>query len=188
MTRGGYIIRRILLLIPTLLAIYTLTFLLIHATPGGPFSQGEKPVPKIVLRRLNEAYGLDKPLWRQYVNYLWNVLHGDFGPSYTSRSRTVADIVGSTFPISLKLGLVAMALAVTAGVTLGTIGAIRHNSWLDYLTGFVAIVGVSTKKLPVTTSARMTPETVITGNSELRRACRAMTVEGRSPFARAVRT
>jgi oligopeptide transport system permease protein len=144
MSRGEYAIRRTLMLIPTLIAIYTLTFLLIHATPGGPWSQGEKPVPPIVLKRLNAAYGLDKPLWRQYVDYLWNVLHGDFGPSFTQRSRTVTDIIGSTFPVSLKLGLIAMTLAVAVGLTLGVIGAIRHNTAIDYVTGFVAIAGIST--------------------------------------------
>jgi oligopeptide transport system permease protein len=144
MQRRAFVIRRILLLFPTLLAIYTLTFLLIHATPGGPWSQGEKPVPQVVLDNLNKAYGLDKPLWRQYVDYLWNVLHGDFGPSFTSRSRTVADILGSTFPVSIQLGLVAMAIAVVFGVSLGLIGAVRHNTWVDYLSGFLAIFGIST--------------------------------------------
>ena len=144
MGRGAYVIRRVLLLIPTLLAIYTLTFFLIHATPGGPWSQGEKPVPPLVLKRLNEAYGLDRPLWRQYVDYLWNVLHGDFGPSFAQRSRTVDDIIGSTFPISLQLGLVAMALALILGITLGTIGALNHNRTSDYVTGFIAIIGIST--------------------------------------------
>jgi ABC-type dipeptide/oligopeptide/nickel transport system permease component len=144
MGRGAYILRRLLLLIPTLLAIYTLTFMLIHATPGGPWSQGEKPVPPIVLKRLNEAYGLDKPLWQQYVDYLWNLLQGDFGPSFTQRSRSVGDIIGSTFPVSIKLGIVAMVIALVIGLTLGTLGALRHNSLVDYLTSFVAIVGVST--------------------------------------------
>jgi oligopeptide transport system permease protein len=144
MSRGEYALRRLLMLVPTLIAIYTLTFLLIHATPGGPWSQGEKPVPPIVLKRLNAAYGLDKPLWRQYVDYLWNVLHGDFGPSFTQRSRTVSDIIGSTFPVSLKLGLIAMAIAILVGLTLGTFGAIRHNSAIDYVTGIVAIAGIST--------------------------------------------
>ncbi len=144
MGRGEYIVRRLLLLVPTLLAIYTLTFLLIHATPGGPWSQGEKPVPPIVLKRLNEAYGLDQPLWRQYIDYLWNVLHGDFGPSFTQRSRTVTDIIGTTFPVSLKLGLVAMAIALVTGITLGTIGAIKHNTSIDYISGFIAIAGIST--------------------------------------------
>ena len=75
-----------------------MTFVLIHATPGGPWSQGDKPVPPVVLKRLNEAYGLDKPLWQQYIDYLWNVLHGDFGPSFSSRSRSVTDIIRDTFP------------------------------------------------------------------------------------------
>jgi ABC-type dipeptide/oligopeptide/nickel transport system permease component len=144
MGRGEYIVRRLLLLIPTLIAIYTLTFILIHATPGGPWSQGEKPVPPIVLKRLNAAYGLDQPLWRQYIDYLWNVLHGDFGPSFTQRSRTVSDIIGTTFPVSFKLGLVSMVVALASGITLGTIGAIKHNTSIDYITGFVAIAGIST--------------------------------------------
>lgn len=132
------------MLFPTLLAIYTLTFLLIHATPGSPWSQGEKPVPPRVLERLNAAYGLDKPLWRQYIDYLWNVLHGDFGPSFSQRSRTVSDIICATFPVSLQLGLVAMVIALIAGISLGTIGALRHNQSLDYITGFIAIAGIST--------------------------------------------
>jgi oligopeptide transport system permease protein len=144
MQRRAYVIRRILLLFPTLLAIYTLTFLLIHSTPGGPWSQGEKPVPPLVLEQLNKAYGLDQPLWRQYVNYLGNVLQGDFGPSFTQRSRTVSDILGDTFPVSIKLGLVAMAIAILAGVTLGVIGAVKHNGMADYVSSFTAIVGIST--------------------------------------------
>ena len=144
MHRGAYAIRRILLLIPTLLAIYTLTFFLVHATPGGPWSQGDKPVPQLVLDRLNAAYGLDKPLWEQYTTYLWNVLQGDFGPSFSSRSRTVSDIIGQTFPVSLQLGLVSMVIAVLVGVTLGTVGAIRHNTVIDYISSFLAIVGIST--------------------------------------------
>jgi oligopeptide transport system permease protein len=144
MGQGRYIIRRVLLLIPTMLVIYTLTFFLIHATPGGPWSQGDKPVPARVLERLNEAYGLNKPLWRQYADYLWNAMQGDFGPSFAQRNRSVTEIIQGTFPVSLKLGLVAMAIALVVGITLGTIGALKHNSWLDYLTGFTAIVGIST--------------------------------------------
>jgi len=144
MNRWAYAIRRILLLIPTLLVIYTLTFFLIHATPGGPWSQGDKPVPPIVLKRLNAAYGLDKPLWRQYVDYLWNVLHGDFGPSFSSRSRTVTDIISDSFPVSIQLGIIAMVIALLVGLPLGVIGAVKHNSLLDYLSGFLAIGGIST--------------------------------------------
>jgi oligopeptide transport system permease protein len=144
MNRWAYILRRIFLLIPTLLAIYTLTFLLIHATPGGPWSQGDKPVPPIIKKRLNAAYGLDDPLWKQYINYLWNILHGDFGPSFQSRSQSVTDIIRETFPVSVKLGLIAMTLALMIGIPLGVIGAVKHNTILDYLSGFAAIGGIST--------------------------------------------
>ena len=144
MNCSAYIIRRVLLLIPTMLAIYTLTFLLIHSTPGGPWSQGDKPVHPRVLERLNQAYGLDDPLWQQYVTYLGNALQGDFGPSFAQRSRTVTDIIAQTFPVSIALGLIAMAIALAIGITLGTIGALRHNGWIDYLTSFVAIIGIST--------------------------------------------
>jgi len=126
------------------LAIYTLTFLLIHSTPGGPWSQGDKPVPARLLKRLNEAYGLSDPLWKQYTNYLVDALHGDFGPSFAQRNRSVTDIIADTFPVSIKLGLVAMAVALVVGISLGTLGAIRHNGVIDYISSFTAIIGIST--------------------------------------------
>ena len=144
MSRSAYVIRRILLIFPTMLAIYTVTFFLIHATPGGPWSNQDKPMPKAVLDRLNEAYGLNDPLWKQYLSYLQNVLQGDFGPSFASRSRTVSDIIADTFPVSIQLGLVAMVIALVAGITLGTLGAVKHNSAVDYISSFLAIVGIST--------------------------------------------
>ena len=137
-SRGAYIIRRVLLLIPTLLAIYTLTFFLVHATPGNPWGQGDKPVPPLVLERLNEAYGLNDPLWKQYTSYLTNVLQGDFGPSLTQRSRTVSDIIGDTFPVSLKLGLVSMAIALTA---LAGTGVRVGRELLEHLVAIVVQLG-----------------------------------------------
>jgi oligopeptide transport system permease protein len=137
-------IRRILLIFPTMLAIYTITFFLIHATPGSPWSNQDRPMPKAVTDRLNEAYGLNDPLWKQYFDYLKNVLQGDFGPSFTSRSRTVTDIISDTLPVSIQLGVVAMVLAVIIGLTLGTLGAVKHNSWIDYVSSFLAIIGIST--------------------------------------------
>ncbi|MGA7671670.1 MAG: ABC transporter permease [Nitrolancea sp.] len=142
--RNAYIIRRVLLLIPTLFAIYTLTFLLMHATPGGPWDSGEKPLPAEVVAQLNKAYGLDKPLWRQYVDYLGKAVHGDFGPSFTHRSRSVTDIVKGALPISLKLGFSAMIIAILVGIPLGIIGAIKHNTWMDYLATATSIIGIST--------------------------------------------
>ena len=154
MNRRAYIIRRLFLLIPTILAIYTITFFLMHATPGGPWSSlGDKPIPPIILQRLNEAYGLDKPLWQQYVTYLSHAVRGDFGPSYAQRSLTVSDIIKAAFPVSLELGLVAMAFAIVVGVTLGVIGAVKHNSWVDYLTSLTAIIGISTPSYVVVSVA-----------------------------------
>ncbi len=141
MNRWAYAIRRVLLLIPTLLVIYTLTFVLIHATPGGPWSQGDKPVPPVVLKRLNAAYGLDKPLWKQYIDYLWNILHGDFGPSFSSRSRSVTDIIRDSFPVSIQLGIIAMVIALMVGLPLGVIGAISTIRFLTISAVFLRLAG-----------------------------------------------
>jgi ABC-type dipeptide/oligopeptide/nickel transport system permease component len=142
--RSAYAIRRILIVIPTLVAIYTLTFFLMHATPGGPWDSGDKPLPAAVQEKMRKAYGLDKPVWRQYFTYLGRALRGDLGPSYTQRSRTVTDIIRSAFPVSLKLAGIAIVIAVIVGIPLGVIGAVRHNSFLDYLSTLVSIIGIST--------------------------------------------
>jgi ABC-type dipeptide/oligopeptide/nickel transport system permease component len=147
-----YVLRRVLLLVPTLLVVYTITFGLMHATPGGPWDSGsEKPIAKETVEQINKAYGLDKPLYVQYVDYLWKAVRGDFGPSYTSRSRTVTDIVKESFPVSIKLGLAAMALAILLGIPLGIVGALKQNTFVDYLATFTSIVGISTPSYVLTT-------------------------------------
>lgn len=148
--RSAYIIRRILALFPTLLLIYTLTFLLMHSTPGGPWDTSEKPISADVQERLRAAYGLDKPLWQQYFDFLGKALQGDLGPSYVQGSRTVTDIISETFPVSLQLAGVALAIAVFIGIPLGILGAVRHNQPLDYLSTFVSIFGISTPAYVVT--------------------------------------
>ena len=147
---SAYMIRRVLALIPTLLLIYTITFFLMHATPGGPWDSGEKPLPAAVQEKLKAAYGLDKPVWEQYVSYLGKAVKGDFGPSYSQRSRSVADIIGTAFPVSLKLAAAATAIAVLIGIPLGVLGAVKHNSVLDYLSGLVSMIGISTPAYVVT--------------------------------------
>jgi ABC-type dipeptide/oligopeptide/nickel transport system permease component len=142
--RSAFIIRRILALIPTLLLIYSLTFFLMHATPGGPWDSGEKPIPADVQERLKAAYGLDKPLWQQYTDFLGKAVRGDLGPSYTQRSRSVTDIIRETFPVSLQLAAVATMIATIIGIPLGILGAIRHNRPVDYLSTFISVFGVST--------------------------------------------
>jgi oligopeptide transport system permease protein len=148
--RTAYIIRRVLTLIPTLLLVYSLTFFLMHATPGGPWDSGEKPIPAAVQEKLKAAYGLDKPLWQQYTEFLSRAVQGDLGPSYTQRSRSVADIIRETFPVSLQLGAAAIVIAALIGIPLGILGAIRHNQGLDYLSTFVSVVGISTPSYVVT--------------------------------------
>ncbi len=140
---GQYAIRRVLLLVPTLLTVYTITFLLIHATPGGPWDTGDKPISQEAIDSLNKAYGLDKPMWRQYVDYLGGAVRLDFGPSYAQRNRDVTDIMRDFVPVSLKLGIAAMVVAAIVGITAGTIGAVRRNTAIDYFSTFGAIVGVS---------------------------------------------
>jgi oligopeptide transport system permease protein len=148
--RSAFIIRRILALIPTLLLIYSLTFFLMHSTPGGPWDSGEKPIPADVQERLKAAYGLDKPLWQQYTDFLGKAIRGDLGPSYTQRSRSVADIIGESFPVSLQLAAVATAIATIVGIPLGILGAVHHNRPVDYLSTFVSVFGVSTPSYVVT--------------------------------------
>lgn len=140
---GQYAFRRVLLLVPTLLTVYTITFLLIHATPGGPWDSGDKPISQEAINSLNKAYGLDKPIWRQYVDYLAGAVRLDFGPSYAQRNRDVAEIMRDFVPVSLKLGIAAMIVAAVIGITAGTIGAVRRNTPIDYFATFGAIVGVS---------------------------------------------
>ncbi|MGI9253545.1 MAG: ABC transporter permease [Thermomicrobiales bacterium] len=147
---SAYMIRRVLALIPTLFLIYTITFFLMHATPGGPWDTGEKPLPAAVQEKLKAAYGLDKPVWEQYFSYLGNAVKGDFGPSYTQRSRTVADIIGTAFPVSLKLAAAATIIALLIGIPLGVLGAVKHNTVLDYLSGLVYMIGISTPAYVVT--------------------------------------
>src|SRR5438093_86215 len=125
----GYVLRRLLALIPPLLLIYTIVFFLMRATPGGPWDEtGTRPVFPKVKANLMKKYHLTDPLWKQYVDYLAGALHGDLGPSYRQRGRTVNEIIGDFFPISLRLGLAPMAGAIGCGVRLGFLAAIRQDT------------------------------------------------------------
>ncbi|WP_374634866.1 oligopeptide ABC transporter permease OppB [Paracoccus sp. (in: a-proteobacteria)] len=129
----GFILRRLAVAIPTLLLLIVLSFLLMYAAPGGPFTQ-ERALPPQVIANLNAKYGLDDPLWRQIVNYVWGIVaHFDFGPSFVYPDRTVNQIIAAGFPITLTYGGIAFVVAVAVGVSLGVTAAIRQNTWLDYL-------------------------------------------------------
>jgi len=136
---SSYILKRFVVAIPTLLLLIVISFLLMHAAPGGPFTQ-EKQLPPAVLANLNEKYGLGLPLWQQMTRYVWGIVaHFDFGPSFVYKDRTVNEIIAQGFPVTLAYGTVSFVVAVVVGVTLGVFAAIRHNTWLDYLAVGVSI-------------------------------------------------
>jgi oligopeptide transport system permease protein len=128
-----YILKRIGIAIPTLLILISFSFALMHSAPGGPFTS-ERKLPPQVLANIEAKYGLDQPFHKQLTNYIVNIVtKGDFGPSFKYKDRTVNDIIAQGFPITLKYGVWAFIFAVSFGVTLGVVAAIKHNSWVDYL-------------------------------------------------------
>ena len=138
----GFIIRRILWMFPVLWAVATITFLLMHAVPGGPFSQ-EKELPPAVLDNLNKKYNLDKPLYEQYGLYMWDLAHGDLGQSYRSVNQPVIKLIQDGWKVTAQLGGVAFVYAVLFGVTLGVVAALNQNRLGDYAGVFFATIGAA---------------------------------------------
>lgn len=124
------------------LVVSTLTFFLLRALPGGPFDV-EKKLPPQIRRNIEEKYRLDQPLWKQYAKYLGDLAQGDFGPSYKYVDRTVGDIIQETFPVSLKLGIVALLVSIVSGTAIGVISAVRSRGILDLFIAFFATALVS---------------------------------------------
>ncbi|MBV7297595.1 oligopeptide ABC transporter permease OppB [Enterovibrio paralichthyis] len=136
------IFTRTLEAIPTLLVLITISFFLMRFAPGNPFSS-EKTLPAEVMQNIEAKYGLDKPLFEQYTTYLGNVvLRGDFGPSFKYKDYTVNELIASALPVSAKVGFYAFIVTVIIGVTIGTIAALRQNSWVDYLIMSTSMFGV----------------------------------------------
>ena len=141
-----YVVSRILWLIPTLLAMALVTFVVMHATPGSPLdpvAEGANPLSPEAQKNLAELYGLDKPLPEQFAIFLGKAVRGDFGTSFVYRTRTVAEILSETFPVSLLLGALALALAIVGGLTLGILAAVYQNRMWDYVSVSLATVGVA---------------------------------------------
>lgn len=137
-----FIIKRFLQAIPTLWIIITLSFLLMHSVPGGPFD-GEKVVNPVIKANLEKKYHLDQPVYIQYGYYLRDLLHGDFGPSFKYKDFTVNQLIYDGLPVSATIGLYAMTIAVLIGVSLGSLAALKQNSKLDYFAMMFALVGIS---------------------------------------------
>ncbi len=141
-----YVIRRVFWLLPTLLAMALVTFLVMHATPGSPLdpvAEGANPLSPEAQKNLAQHYGLDKPIWEQFAIFVGKAVRGDFGPSYVYKTRTVSEIIAETFPISLFLGSMALALAIAGGLTLGILAAVHQNRTWDYVSVTLATFGVA---------------------------------------------
>jgi len=137
----GYIIRRVLQLIPVLWAVATITFILMHMVPGGPFTQ-EKALPANIVAALNRRYNLDEPLWKQYILYLWNLLHGDLGLSFRG-DRDVSQLIRDGFFVTAQLGVLAFIVSSVVGLSLGIFSALNQNGVLDYVGVFFATIGAA---------------------------------------------
>lgn len=137
-----YILKRVVSSIITIWFVITVTFILMHAIPGGPFTTDRK-LPPAVLQNLNVKYGLDKPLSGQYVVYLKDLVHGDLGPSMTTEGLTVNQVIANSFPASLKVGACAIFFALIIGVILGIIAALQQGKFWDNFCMVISTMGVA---------------------------------------------
>ena len=137
-----FIIRRIIIIVPMLFIVVSLTWMLVRLAPGN-FYSGEKKLAPAIENNLREKYGLNKPWHVQYRRVLWNIARFDFGTSLKYEGQTVNQILWRALPVSAALGLSAYIIALLVGITLGTIAALRQNSWIDYASMAIAMLGIS---------------------------------------------
>ncbi|RKD26385.1 oligopeptide transport system permease protein [Caminicella sporogenes DSM 14501] len=137
-----FLANRIISMFITLFLVITITFFLMHAIPGGPFTR-EKPLPPAVIEALEAKYKLDQPLWKQYLDYLKGVATFDLGPSFQRVGVTVNQLIEEGFPVSAKIGGGAVLMVVVLGIPLGVISALKQNKWQDQLVMILATLGVT---------------------------------------------
>ncbi|MEA5011147.1 MAG: ABC transporter permease [Angelakisella sp.] len=147
---GKYIIKRVSAALVTLFLVATITFFLMYLVPGGPFLSEKAPSPA-TLAALEEKYGLNQPVPVQYKNYMLRLLQGDLGTSLKQRGREVNDIIATGFPVSARVGGMAIGIAVLVGVPLGAIAALKRGSWVDSTIIVVATCGIAVPSFVVTT-------------------------------------
>jgi oligopeptide transport system permease protein len=149
LTLGIYIIKRLLWMIPVLFFVIVITFVLMHLAPGGPWDREGKQLSPAVIQNLNLKYGLDKPLWQQFLVYISGVVHFDFGDSLRSPGQHVSDLLLESWPYTFTLGAVTFILLVPVGIGLGVIAALRQNSAVDYAALGLATAAASTPNFVV---------------------------------------
>lgn len=139
----GYIFRRLLSISLSFVVVSIIIFLMMHSIPGGPFDAGDMPLPEAVRQKMMAQYGLDKPLYIQYLNYMGGVLRLDFGVPFQSPGETVLELIGRAWVPSLLLGGLGVLIGTPLGMLLGMAAALRRNSWIDYLASTVATLGLT---------------------------------------------
>ena len=140
----SFILRRILWIIPVLIAVSAITFILMHLVPGGPWQVSDRNVNPAVIAAFQEKFGLNLPWHQQYINWLLDLVRFDFGPSMRYVDRDVNDIIADGLGTTIQLGVMAFGVAVAIGIPLGIIASLNHNKWPDYLTTAVSIAGIAT--------------------------------------------
>lgn len=138
-----YILGRLASVALTFFLVSVIVFLMMHSVPGGPFDGNDMPVSAEVKAKLNASLGLDKPLHVQYLNYMWGVLHFDFGVPFQSPGETVLELLARAWPPSLILGGAGVLIGAPLGILLGIAAALRRNSWIDYLASAFATLGLT---------------------------------------------
>lgn len=136
-----FILKRVLQAIPVLLVVATVTFFMVRAAPGGPFDK-DRAIPQEVMMQLNKRYHLDDPLWKQYVDYMGNIVQGDFGPSFKYASHTVTELIAAGLPPTLELSFYAILFALLVGLPTGIVAALKQNTLLDYVPMSTAMIGI----------------------------------------------
>lgn len=146
-----YLISRVIGLIIVFFIVSIVAFLLMHSIPGGPFDEADSPLPPAAKANIMRKYGLDKPLYEQYARYMWNAVQGDFGISYQSPTETVIQLIGRTWPVSIRLGGIAIIVSFSLGLLFGIIAAIKQNTWIDYLVTFISTLGMTVPSFVIAT-------------------------------------
>jgi peptide/nickel transport system permease protein len=139
-----FILTRLLGLVAVLFVLSVITFVLMHEVPGGPWKYGQRPFTEEQIAALKARYGIDKPLFEQYTTWLAGVLRFDFGQSFQHPDESVIELIGRTWPVTIHLGGMALAIAFIFGIPLGVIAALKQNTWVDYLATLLSIVGFVT--------------------------------------------
>lgn len=144
----AYILKRLFWSIPVVFLVILVTFSLARSLPGGPFDRiGDKSLPESIRQNLEAKYNLDKPYVEQFGLYILGIVKGDLGPSFSYRNRSVNQLISETFPISMQIGILSILLGALIGIPAGILGALRQNTWVDYVSSFVAVLGLSIPNL-----------------------------------------